>query len=502
MVAKEIPDRQGANADPFELLGLRAFINCCGSRTVYGGSRMAPEVVQAMVAAASRFVNVPQLLDAAGKRIAELLGAPAALITSGGSGALFVGAAGAATGGDPERIVRLPRIDWPQRHIVMPRGGRFSYDHAMRASGLEIVEAGTRDEMAHALDSAALVAVLGTFDPQATMKLEDCVALARPRGIPVLVDAASEYPRNPDPYLARGASMVAYSGGKYLRGPQSTGILLGEATWIAAAALNTAPHTGIGRHLKVSKEEIAGLVAAVELWIGGRDTAQEEQTYRNELGITAAAAEKCRGVTTEIFKLSGPEEPTPRLRVTWDRGRIDVDGPTLRARLAAGDPSVQVDDRFALENSIVVLPFNLQPGEALIVGQRIAAELGAAPARAATEPAPSSLADVTGSWEVRVSMTGGDVVHAFDLRQQGAAVTGMHRMRALANPISGKIAGVRIELASFHPIEGDTLAYRFMGEVGDGAMHGLAELGTTAPTILGPVNKRQYGEVRWVAQRR
>ena len=502
MVSGETTKRPGANADPFELLGLRAFINCCGSRTVYGGSRMAPEVLQAMVAASTRFVNVPQLLDAAGKRIAELLGAPAALVTSGGSGALFVGAAGAATGGDPERIVRLPRIDWPQRHIVMPRGSRFSYDHAMRASGLEIVEAGTSDEMARALDTAALVAVLGTFDPQATMKLEDCVALARPRGIPVLVDAASEYPRAPDPYLARGASMVAYSGGKYLRGPQSTGILLGETGWIAAAALNTAPHTGIGRHLKVSKEEIAGLVAAVELWITGHDSAQEETVYRAELALAAAAAEKTRGVTTEIFKLSGPDEPTPRLRVTWDRARIGLDGPQLRERLAAGDPSVQVDDRFALENSIVVLPFNLQPGEALIVGQRIAAELGAASARAAAAPPPSPGIDISGRWNVSVSMSAGDVAHEFELQQHGAAITGTHRMRALANPITGNLRGARLELQSFHPIEGSTLAYRFMGEVADGMMRGRAELGTTAQSTLGPVNKREYGEVRWGARRR
>src|SRR5262245_20742491 len=116
-----LPGRPGANADPFQLLGLRSFINCCGSRTIYGGSRMPREVLEAMVAASTRFVNLPMLFAAAGKRIAELVGAPAALISSGGSGALFVGAAGAATLGDPERIARLPKIDWPRRLIVTPR---------------------------------------------------------------------------------------------------------------------------------------------------------------------------------------------------------------------------------------------------------------------------------------------------------------------------------------------------------------------------------------------
>ncbi len=169
----DTPTRSGTNSDPFELLGLRGFINCCGSRTIHGGSRMPREVVEAMVAAAQRFVDVPKLFEAAGRRIAELIGAPAALITSGGSGALFVGAAGAATLGDPERIVKMPRIDWKRRFIVTPRGSRFSYDHAMRTTGLEIVEAGTREEMARLLETAAMVHVLGTSDPTAPLKLED-----------------------------------------------------------------------------------------------------------------------------------------------------------------------------------------------------------------------------------------------------------------------------------------------------------------------------------------
>src|SRR5262245_19465445 len=166
-----LPGRPGANADPFAELGVRSFINCCGSRTIYGGSRMPPEVVTAMVAASTRFVNLLELFAAAGRHIAALSGAPAALITSGGSGALFVGAAGAATLGDPERIAKLPKIDWDRRFIVTPRGSRFAYDHAMRTTGLEIVEVGTHTELNAALGTAAMVHVLGTADPTAPLKL-------------------------------------------------------------------------------------------------------------------------------------------------------------------------------------------------------------------------------------------------------------------------------------------------------------------------------------------
>ena len=497
-----LPGRPGANADPFQLLGVRSFINCCGSRTIYGGSRMPQEVLEAMVAASTRFVNLPLLFEAAGRRIAELIGAPAALITSGGSGALFVGAAGAATLGDPERIAKLPKIDWPRRFIVTPRGSRFAYDHAMRATGLEIVEVATRAEMEEALATAAMVHVLGTADPTAPLKLEDCVALARPHGVPVMVDAASEFLRRPEPWLARGASLVVYSGGKYLRGPQSTGLLIGEPKWIEAAALNASPHSGMGRHLKVSKEEIAGLVAAVELWANGRDPEREAADWRAGLRLLAAAAERCPGVRAELIDWKGPEEPTPRLRVRWDRGRIPIDGPGLRQRLADGEPGVQVDDRFALEDSITILPLNLQPGEAAIVGQRIAAELAASAAAPRAEPAPAAPSvDVGGTWRVTLAVAGGEIGHVFELRQAGAAVSGLHRIASLAHPISGTGEGDRVLLESLHPAGGKSLSYRFAGSLRGDSLAGNAELGTAAPGVPNLVNRREYGEAAWTATR-
>jgi len=316
----------------------------------------------------------------------------------------------------------------------------------------------------------------------------------------VMVDAASEFLKKPDPYLARGAAMVVYSGGKYLRGPQSTGLLIGEAKWIAAASLNASPHTGMGRHLKVSKEEIAGLVAAVELWATQRDPAKEDQWWRAELKALAAAAEKCPGVRCEMIDWQGPEEPTPRLRVGWDRGRIGIDGPTLRQRLVDGDPSVQVDDRFAVEDSVTILPLNLQPGEAVIVGQRIAAELGAAAAQA--KPAASAPAiDVSGRWEVALDVAGGTVAHVFELTQQGASVAGTHRLRSSANPIAGTVAGDRVLLQSLHPGEGVPLSYRFAGALAGGVLKGTAELGTAAIGVPNLVNRREYGEASWTATR-
>jgi D-glucosaminate-6-phosphate ammonia-lyase len=317
-----------------------------------------------------------------------------------------------------------------------------------------------------------------------------------------MVDAASEFLRRPDPYLARGASLVVYSGGKYLRGPQSTGLLIGEAKWIAAAALNASPHTGMGRHLKVSKEEICGLVAAVELWATQRDLARELAWWRGELQVLAAAAEKCPGVRGEMIDWKGPEEPTPRLKLVWDRARVGIDGPTLRQRLVDGDPSVQVDDRFAVEDSITILPLNLQPGEALIVGQRIAAELGAAPARTgASATSTPSAVDLTGRWQVALDVAGGTVEQVFDLAQKDGAITGTHHLASLANPIVGTVDGERVLLQAQHPAEGGMLSYRFAGVLRDGRLSGTAELGTAAAGVPNLVNRREYGEVAWTARR-
>jgi L-seryl-tRNA(Ser) seleniumtransferase len=356
--------------------------------------------------------------------------------------------------------------------------------------------------MAAAMATAAMVHVLGTADPSAPLKLEDCVALARPHGVPVMVDAASEFLRRPDPYLARGANLVVYSGGKYLRGPQSTGLLVGDPRWIAAAALNASPRAGMGRHLKVSKEEIAGLVAAVELW-ATRDPRREHAAWHAELTQLAAAAEAVPGVACEHIDWKGPEEPTPRMRVRWDRTRIAVDGPELRRRLAAGEPAIQVDDRFARDDSITILPLNLHPGEARIVGQRIAAELaaGAAPPKPETPAAPTI--DIAGAWRVTLRLAAGEVEHRFDLRQDGARVSGTHILAGGASaPIAGRIEGDRVTLASEHRSGGAGLAYGFVGLWRDGGLEGSAELGTAMPAdVVNIVNRRQYGAARWSAAR-
>jgi seryl-tRNA(Sec) selenium transferase len=263
---------------------------------------MLPEVKQAMIAASDYFVNMDELMEAVGKRLAELTGAEWGIITAGAAASLYCATAACVAGTDPEKMLRLPNTAGLKDRVIMLKDGRFTYDHAIRMVGVEILEVETHDELSEMLDDrVAIVALLGAHEAEAALRLEDIVGLTRPLGIPVLVDAAAEHLTRPIPYLARGATMVAYSGGKYLRGPQCSGLLLGEKTWVQAASINAAPHHTLGRAMKTGKEEIMGLLAAVEYWATERDHEAERKRWESDLTEIAEEVTRVPTVTTEIL---------------------------------------------------------------------------------------------------------------------------------------------------------------------------------------------------------
>ena len=208
---------------------------------------------------------------------------------------------------------------------------------------------------------------------QEQVRLEDLVARAKPRGIAVLVDAASEHIEKPSPYLKRGADMVIYSGGKFLRGPQTSGLLLGRKDLIQAAWRNASPHQAFARGMKVSKEDIIGVLAALEVWFEHRDPAEELRRWNADLAKIAAGL-PLPGVSTAVIQ---PKDvvKVPRLRVTWDAAKYGVDGEGLRLRMLDGEPRVMLDDMAVKANSIEIDPFGLQPGEAEQVARAISAAL-------------------------------------------------------------------------------------------------------------------------------
>ena len=201
----QVADRAG-NANPYLALGVRPFINCCSVRTVQGGSLMLPQVRAAMAEASRHFVNLDELMEAAGQRLAELTGAEWGIVTCGSAAAVALATAACVAGNDPEKMLRLPFTDGMVNRVIMPRNQRFAYDQAIRMIGTHIVEIDTLADLDAALaEPVAMFAILGTDEHESTVRLEDIVARARPRGIPIMVDAASEHLGTAEPLVdARG----------------------------------------------------------------------------------------------------------------------------------------------------------------------------------------------------------------------------------------------------------------------------------------------------------
>src|SRR5207248_3114388 len=312
--------------------GVRPFINCCSVRTMHGGSLMLPRVRAAVDAASRHFVNLAELMAAASKRIAELTGAEWGIVTCGSAAAVALGTAACVAGNDPIKMLRLPFTDGMVNRVIIPRKQRFAYDQAVRMIGCHIVEIDTREELDKALEEpVALVVLLGKQEHLTSVRLEEIASVVKPRGIPIMVDAASEHIEQPSPWLARGADLVIYSGGKFLRGPQTSGLLLGSKRLCQAAWGNGSPHQALGRPMKVSKEDIIGVVTALEYWIGERDTAAERQKWFDDCAAIAERFGQLDGVHGEVVDPEGVDR-VPRLQIVWDRSRYPLNGLGLRQR--------------------------------------------------------------------------------------------------------------------------------------------------------------------------
>jgi L-seryl-tRNA(Ser) seleniumtransferase len=488
------------NANPYLALGVRPFINCCSVRTMHGGSLMLPEVRAAIDAASRQFVNLDELMEAAGRRIAELTDAEWGIVTCGSAAAVALGTAACVAGNDPVKMLRLPFTDGMVNRVIIPKKQRFAYDQAVRMIGCHIVEIDTREELDRALvEPVALIVLLGKQEHLSGVRLEEIASVAKPRQIPIMVDAASEHIERPSPWLARGADLVIYSGGKFLRGPQTSGLLLGNKRLVEAAWRNGSPHQALGRPMKVSKEDIVGVLAALEIWFGERDPAAERKKWDADCAVIAERLTGLDGTKSEVLEPQGVDR-VPRLKIAWDRARFPLDGVTLRQLVLDGEPRVMLDDNSASDNSIAVDPFQLQPGEAAQVGDAVVAVLRAS---LSNQPPVERLPalPVAGEWELRVDFLHGVRTHRLALRQHGSDIDGDQRSAQFAGPVKGAIEEDRIRFAFDGRHEASTMSFRFEGRVADGAMAGTVALGAASDQNQGIVNRSQFGAGQWQARR-
>lgn len=368
----------------YERLGVRPVINARGMNTMAGGSLMRPETLAAMAEAAAAFVDMAELNVRAGARIAELIGVEAAHVTSGSAGGLLLAAAAVLTGTDPERIKRLPDTSGYPNEIVIQKCHRIQYDQALRVAGARLVEVGdaegcTEAELEAAIgpNTAALIFIESPRMGPGAVAPNRMAVIAHARGLPLIVDAASTLP--PSSHLTRwtdqGADLVIYSGGKGIRGPQGSGLLLGRADLIRAAAANGAPNAAIGRPCKVSKEDVVGLVTALELFLQV-DHEAEWRRHLDEARAIAAALADLPGVEAEVDDDQSVWTAPPVL-VRIDERATGLSASAVMDALRAGEPPIMV--RVFRDGRLLVDPHNLQGDEAKIVARRLKEELARVP---------------------------------------------------------------------------------------------------------------------------
>ena len=333
------------------LFGIRPFLSCRSHTTVVGGSRMPAEVLRAIAEANDYFVDMHELNKAAGDRIAEVTGAEAGLVTAGSFSAMVLASAACLSGTDPEKIGALPHPTWKKRECLIHKGHRLVYDRAFRAGGATIVEAeNTEDLIGKITGKTAFIAVLASVErhsnrARALPMPAELVAIGKRHGVPVVIDAASELPPvgSLTRYVEMGADLVIISGGKGLRGPQSTGILAGRADLIAAATLNHSPNTSIGRGMKVGKEEIVGLIVALNRY-GELDHRAVFETWNRRAQWIAGQLHGLAGLqVTYRTNAYGFGE----VRFEWDQKIIPLTPDQVREKLKAGEPRIVYydDDR-------------------------------------------------------------------------------------------------------------------------------------------------------------
>ena len=365
----------------YESLGVRPLINALSTYTKLGGSIMPPEVVAAMVEASRTHVNIEELQLAVGRRIAELTHNEAAFVATGAAAGLVLITAAIVAGNDAAKIKQLPDLTGMKNEVVCHNAHRNGYDHAVRSVGVKMVEIGNAEgatvaEMEAAINERTAFAfwTQGAMNRPGEIPFEQFVEIAHAHGLPVVVDAAAQLPpvENLWLYTQKGADAVVFSGGKDLHGPQASGLILGRKEIIETCRFHASPNAAIGRPMKVGKEEMLGILAAVK-WYLGLDHEARAAQFEKWVADWCAALNEIPGVTAERSFPNGAGQAVPRAKVTLDVARTGITGDEIVQRLLDGDPAIAVVP--SGRDSIYLNPYTLQPGEAEIVQEHLIALL-------------------------------------------------------------------------------------------------------------------------------
>lgn len=368
--------KKTAARDLFKELGVKPIINGRGTLTNLSGSIMLPEVIEAINSTSQQFASLPEVRDKVGARIAELLKCEAAMVTSGAAGALTLGTAAAITGTDDELIRQLPNIPGRRKEVIIQKEHRFGYDHAVRNTGVKMVEVTGPREMVDAINENTVMALYFNAASswygleEYSISREEFVKIGKKYNIPTFIDAAADVPpvENLYKYIDIGFDLVTFSGGKAIRGPQSTGLLYGRKDLIEAAKMNHSPNGDtIGRGMKVNKEEMFGMMVALETFVE-KDHDKQWKEWVQRTKVIAKEAEKVPTVKGKKHVNEGPANHFPNLRISWDQKKVAITPKEVVEKLRNGSPSIEVSGNDDYLNITVVM---LKLGQVDVVARRV-----------------------------------------------------------------------------------------------------------------------------------
>lgn len=365
----------GQSGNPYEELGVTTVINCEGTMTMLGGSILRPELEAVMAQAGRHFVNIPELEVAAGKRIAEMLTLPdgyTALVTSGAAAAIQSGLAGILTGDNETFIKQLPDLTGLKSEVIIQKSHRNPFDHQLRTTGVKLIEIETRDELRQAISlRTAMMHFTNFANAAGQIKVDEWAKLAKEFKLPCMNDAAADTPPVSHlwDYTNMGYDLVTFSGGKAMRGPQCAGLLIGRKDLVAYALLNNSPHEDtLGRSSKVGKEEIIGMVKALELYLSEDHEALAKE-WQGRLEAISHLIVRVPGVSTAFF-VPDMANHVPHMQITWDAAKISLTPKQASQLLRESKPAVVMGGGEG-KPGLAMNSFMLQPGEDKIVADQL-----------------------------------------------------------------------------------------------------------------------------------
>jgi len=469
-----------ASKEIYQAIGVEPIINCRGTFTIIGGSIERPEVRTAMDAAAQVFVQYDELAFGAGKRLAELTGAEWGMVSAGCAAGMKHITVACVTGGNPEKLIRVPDLTgFDKTEVIVPRYSRNVYDHALRNVGVMLITVDSIEELTSAISSrtAMIYLMAGDESMKGPMSLEAISKIAKPKNIPVMVDAAAEDLTIPNVHLKMGATVVIYSGGKALCGPQCAGLVLGQKDLLMSAWQASAPHHGPGRDNKVGREETMGMIAAVEAWTK-RDHAGEWKRWLSWLDTISKTVKTVSGIKTTVIEPKDQlSNRTPQLRISWDPAKFNITGEDVAELFGRTKPRIALGGGTRDgETFISITTGQMQPGDEKIVADRFVSVISEKRAPQKTDMKPAAVM-LKGHWDMDVQFFSSTSKQSLIIEQDGNWLEGSHKGEFSVRELQGTVEGNEIKMRSSDRQIGDNITFSFSGTAKDDTMSGSIYMG-------------------------